>query len=274
MRHFGGAVDGIKEARQFVYQNASNGADGLKIAASGGGSRGTRPHELTLSPDVVVAAIAAAHELGLRTTVHAMAAESIDIAIAAGTDGIEHVAFLGPDGKSKFAEGQAARAKDAGIAFGSTLGVNYEFTQLTNAEAVDPEEYYEQLERTDYYIDNARRLRELGADLALGSDAGWKYTPFGGFFTEALLFERAGFGPLEILQNITHGNAQHIGMGHLIGELEEGKLADLTVLRGDPSENVEVLRHVEAVYREGQRVLGTPSLARPRLSATEATALI
>src|SRR5699024_6295295 len=111
-----GVVSSKDDARRFVYENASTGADGIKIAASGGGSRGTHPHEATLSTEIVAAAISAAHELNLRTTVHAMAVESVKAAIVAGTDGIEHVAFLAPNGESEFAEDLAARARDAGIA--------------------------------------------------------------------------------------------------------------------------------------------------------------
>lgn len=274
MRHFGGVVSTAEEARRFVYQNASDGANGIKIAASGGGSRGTRPHEVTLGPDVVSAAVTAAHELGLRTTVHAMAADSVDIALRAGSDGIEHVAFLAEDGDSHFAEELTRRAADAGVAFGSTLGVNFQFLEFPNARTADAPEFAEQTERTRYYIENARRLREMGTPLALGSDAGWKYTPFGQVFTEMRMFNHAGYSPLDILRTITAENARHVGLDHLIGNLDPGACADLVVLRGDPTQDLEVLRNVQAVYRDGRRVVGVPSLARPRMTERDAASLM
>jgi imidazolonepropionase-like amidohydrolase len=261
MNLFGGGVSTPEEATALVRANVGRGSDGIKIASSGGGTQGTVPHAETLPRTIVEAAISAAHELGKLSTVHALSLSTMRDAIEAGTDGIEHLGFLNPEGSSEFDEDLAALAIAAGVTFGSTLGCNDQFTHLPNAQDVDACEYDEQRERTSYYIRNASRLRELGGRIALATDAGWKHTYFGDVANEMRLLTLAGYTPLEVLHLATAFNAQYLRLDHLIGGVREGLKADLVVLHGDPSDDIAVVKDVAAVYRDGIRVAGVPGEA-------------
>jgi imidazolonepropionase-like amidohydrolase len=261
MHLFGGGVTTPEEARDLVQANVTRGSDGIKIASSGGGTLGTVPHAETLPRPVVEAAIAAAHELGKLSTVHALSLSTMRDAIEAGADGIEHLGFLDPEGSSEFDEELAALAIAMGVTFGSTLGCNDQFTHLPNARDADPDEYGEQCERTSYYIRNASRLREMGGRIAVATDAGWKHTYFGDIANEMRLLCLAGYTPLEVLHLATRFNARYLRLDHLIGGVREGLRADLAVLASDPTNDIEVTRNVLAVYRDGVRVAGVPAEA-------------
>ena len=57
----------------------------------------------------------------------------------------------------------------------------------------------------------------------------------------------AGFHPLEIIQSATLNGAEVLGLDHLIGSIELGKLADLIVIEENPLENLKVLYGTGAI---------------------------
>jgi imidazolonepropionase-like amidohydrolase len=61
----------------------------------------------------------------------------------------------------------------------------------------------------------------------------------------------AGFTPVEAIHIATFNGASYLGVADSIGSVAPGKLADLLVVRGDPSKNISDVRHVELVFKGG-----------------------
>jgi imidazolonepropionase-like amidohydrolase len=85
-----------------------------------------------------------------------------------------------------------------------------------------------------------------GVGAILGGDlAGY------GMQRELELLVEAGFTPLEAIHIATQGNAEFLGHGDQIGTISPGKQADLVVVAGDPSTNIEDIEKVETVFKDG-----------------------
>ena len=254
MRLFGGEVADAGEAAELARRNLAAGADVIKIVASGGGTVGTHPHEASLDHAIIAAAVDAAHGHDRRATTHAMSNTSIRRAIEAGTDGIEHLAFLAPDGTSRFDADLAELAVRHRVVFGSTMGVNHAYIAAAERGDLDPYELDVQRERTASYIRNAAALREAGALIVPASDSGWKLTAFGGFATELHLLTEAGYTPAEVLHLATSFAAEYVGVAARTGRLAPGLDADIAVFTGDPLRDITQVADVRAVYRSGALV--------------------
>jgi len=254
MRLFGGEVADAAEAADQARRNLDAGADVIKIVASGGGTVGTVPHEASLDHAIIAAAVDTAHARDRRATTHAMSNTSIRRAIEAGTDGIEHLAFLAPDGTSRFDADLAELAVDRRVVFGSTLGVNHAYIAAAERGDLDPYELDAQRERTASYVRNTALLRAAGALIVPASDSGWKLTAFGGFATELRLLADAGYPPAEVLHLATGFAASYVGIADHTGRLTPGLTADVAVFGGDPLSDITRVGEVRAVYRAGVRV--------------------
>ena len=66
-----------------------------------------------------------------------------------------------------------------------------------------------------------------------------------------LLIE-TGFSPVEAIQIMTLNGARSLGLGDELGSIEEGKIADLVVIRGNPLERSEEIRNVTLVFKDGR----------------------
>ncbi len=72
-----------------------------------------------------------------------------------------------------------------------------------------------------------------------------------GDLREVELLVEAGFTPLEAVKVATYNGAQYLGLGHRIGSIAVGLDADLLVVKGDPSHDIDDIEHVELVFKDG-----------------------
>jgi imidazolonepropionase-like amidohydrolase len=68
------------------------------------------------------------------------------------------------------------------------------------------------------------------------------------------LGDYAAMTPVEVLRTATSGAAEAIGVGGLCGTVREGMAADLIVVGGDPTADLEVLSEVQMVVAAGSVV--------------------
>jgi imidazolonepropionase-like amidohydrolase len=68
---------------------------------------------------------------------------------------------------------------------------------------------------------------------------------------EIELLVEAGFAPVQAIQIATENGAKFLGREDQIGTLASGKQADLVLIKGDPSKNIEDIENVETVFRSG-----------------------
>lgn len=273
----GGVADTPEEIRRNVRVLVAEGADVIKLVASGGGTKGGIPYLASYTVDELRVGVDAAHALERPTVAHARATQSIENCVDAGVDAIAHVEFLSP--------GEIVDMGNAGAPTGLPKLDRRVAEKLAASEAyldLNPQSSgwdtvvwlrrkqaageglscaeTDQLQRLERYFDHflpvIGALRDLGLvdRMAFGSDAGPFDTEFGHLEYNVHLARRAGLTPMESLQAVTRNAARLCGVADRVGTLEVGKEADLLLLDADPLEDEQNLTHVAAVYRSGARV--------------------
>jgi len=90
--------------------------------------------------------------------------------------------------------------------------------------------------------------REAGVEVAMGTDAGTPCNMHGENLGEVkLLVDYGGFSPMEAIEGGTRIAARVLGLENELGTVEEGKLADLVIVEGNPLEDITVLLKPESV---------------------------
>jgi imidazolonepropionase-like amidohydrolase len=274
----GGVADTPDEIRRNVRVLVAEGADVIKLVASGGGTKGGIPYLAAYTVDELRVGVEAAHALERRTVAHARATQSIENCVDAGVDAIAHVEFLAPGeivdmgsagaptGLPRF-DRRVAEKVAASPAF---LDLNpqssgwdtvvilrrrrAEGESLTSAEQV-------QLANLERYfkcflaVINALHRMGLVDRMAFGSDAGPFDTEFGHMQYSVDLARQAGLSPMESLQVVTRNAARLCGLEERVGTVSIGRDADLLLLHADPLVNPHNLTRVAAVYKSGVRVV-------------------
>ena len=98
---------------------------------------------------------------------------------------------------------------------------------------------------------NLRRMRNAGVRIGCGTDSGVPFHYHGSLWREMGMMSRAGFRNDEILRFATMNNAAILGLSDALGSLQEGKTADIAVLKENPLRNIEALRSPVLVVAGG-----------------------
>ena len=236
-RYFGGEVDGVDEMRLAARQLLKEGADFIKIMASGGGTVGTYSQYPAFDVDEMRAAIHEAHKIGKRASCHCIAQGSIANALDAGTDHIEHCSFMAPDTTQHYDEQLAQRVASQGVYVTPTLQVMRKGRMGEGNISV------------------IRNLHELGVPLVAGNDAGWLSTGFGDFYRELQCLEECGLTPLEAIHAATGRAADACQLSGVVGIVAPGCIADLLVVKGDPTSDLGVLADPLMVLQAGKVIV-------------------
>ncbi|MBN97885.1 MAG: hypothetical protein CME16_01370 [Gemmatimonadetes bacterium] len=254
-------ADGEHEIRRSVRRLVHEGADYIKIMASGGGTKGTIPGLPSYTTAELHAAVHEAHHFHRLTAAHCRAKESMVRAVEAGIDLMEHAEFLDPDGELRFDPKLAEMMAEAGIWVSPTLQawIGYPafvaLEEKRDAGVLTPAEEKE-LQRAEGRLDIMRRMLDydLKERIVPGTDSGVNDLEFGHLDYDLQLLARVGFTPSEALASATRISAEAIGMGEEIGTIEKGKVADLVAFDGDPNADINACSRVVAVFQAGQRV--------------------
>ena len=110
-------------------------------------------------------------------------------------------------------------------------------------------------EKIPIFRENITKMHEAGIKQGIGTDAGGRVGwNFQGYNTpwEMKLFVECGFSPMETLVAATRVGAEIIGVQDKLGTVEAGKLADLLILDADPLEDIENIRKIDLIVRDGQ----------------------
>lgn len=262
MWYLGGEADSAEEIQKAARRHWRWGADFLKIVGNGGGTPRTFPWIPNYTEAELAAAVREANEHSTHITVHANHVEAIRRCVKAGVHGLEHCTFLTAQGQVKFDPELAEEIVRRGVVIGHTLQAAYwslqeakeRWAELSPAERAAADQ---SRRVTEEQTANFGRLKGLGARIVAATDAGWRKNRFGLDYALALeLAVDAGMSPTEALLSGTREAARAIGLGTRIGTLEAGKLADLVVVDGDPTQEISAVRRVTAVMKDGSWVQG------------------
>ncbi|MEO1936082.1 MAG: amidohydrolase family protein, partial [Myxococcales bacterium] len=113
----------------------------------------------------------------------------------------------------------------------------------------------------DHMLEILPEASAAGVKLMVGDDWGTAMTPHGDYIKELEVYvNEAGIAPLEVIRWATRNAGECMQMDDRLGTIETGKLADLLVVRGDPSKNISVLgdpANFLAIIKDGQFVKET-----------------
>jgi imidazolonepropionase-like amidohydrolase len=241
-------VDGPEEMRRMVRLLVRYGANVIKVATSGGVlSARDEPTHAHFRDDELAVLVAEADAAGIAVMAHAQGAPGIKAAIRAGIRSIEHGIYLDDEAIEMMLE--------RGTYLVPTLVAPRGVIDAAEAGAAVPEAAVRKAhEVVDVHRDSFRRAVEAGVQVAMGTDSG--VTPHGQNLRELELMVEGGMTPAQALVATTSTAARLMGLDDQLGTLEPGKRADVVVVDGDPFDFATLAGRMEAVYRDGVRVVG------------------
>ena len=259
--YMGGETVGVDAVRSRVVELVDQGADFIKVAASGGSTSTSDPYRTAYSLEELTAIVDEAHNRNRPVLAHCRCTDAINMALDTGVDAILHCAFYDNDGSYRFDQKTADRLAVSEVWLNPTMGLgtaNRERLAKIQEERALTLDEEDRLERSTVSGENSlaqfSALVKAGVKLVGGSDCGWSYYPFGDFQSEIMSLHAAGLSRIDAIHAGTRSPAAALGINDTIGTVEAGKEADLLVVNGDPSQDLECLRDVAAVFKAGARV--------------------
>ncbi len=236
--------DSADQARKAVRQNVFHNVDVIKVTA-----------EENLTVPELAAAIEEAHRNHLKVAVHAIDKTSIQTAIDAGANSIEH--------GNEVTDEQLKQMRDRGIYLDLTptfYGGGY----LKFAEPViviPPAAHAERLSSAarskQRYDQLVQRVLKSGVKFAAGSDMCWFYPGKTRGQSSTATFvnlRQAGMSAPDVIRAVTVNAAEMLGWQDKIGAIEPGKFADLVAVASDPIADITELERIRFVMKNGEVV--------------------
>lgn len=246
-------VDGI--ARE-VRRQIKYGVDWIKVMVTGLIPSVKGPEVKVWHKREIQAVVDAAHELNTPVVGHCRNSISTKESAEAGMDLIYHASYMDDEALEAVIENGSSLCPTFTLLgnlvdYGERVGTAPELLDVFRAE----------LDVTGVMIDKAHRA---GVRVITGSETGFAITPCGEWHARELemLVQYAGFSPMEAIQAATSKAAWAMKMEGEVGALQEGLIADVIVVDGDPLADIKVLGREGAiveVIKEGRRI----DLSRP-----------
>jgi imidazolonepropionase-like amidohydrolase len=258
-------IDGTDRARQAVRKNEFQNVDLIKVAA-----------DENLTVPELAAVVEEAHRKHLKVAVHAVDKTSIQTAIDAGADSIEH--------GNEVTDEQLKQMRDKGVFFDFTpTSYGDFFTKVVQgimaesltmraerlkadernrqrysdlAQEILKSEFVHGFQASDnqQYDSLVQRVLKSGVKFAAGSDMCWYFpgkTRGQASVSRFPVLHQAGMTSLDVLRAITTNAAEMLGWQDRIGSIEPGKFADLVAVSGDPLADITELERVRFVMKDG-----------------------
>lgn len=261
-------IEGADRARQAVRQNEFQNVDVIKVTAD---------ENLTVAE--LAAAIEEAHRAHLKVAVHAADKTSIQTAIDARADSIEH--------GNEATDEQLKQMRDKGMFldltptsygdfFTRVFEANIAMSLRLRPERLQADGPHRQryndliqqiqkswlksedesdVQRDQQYNSLVQRVLKSGVKFAAGSDMDWFYAGKTRGQTSVSRFPTlhdAGMSSLDVIRAITTNAADMLGWQDRVGAIEAGKFADLVAVSGDPLADIHELERVRFVMKDGQ----------------------
>jgi len=220
----------------------ASGADFLKVIASGAVfSFGSEPGAPEMSQEDIAAVVDVGRQHGLDVTAHVHSAQSGKDAVLAGVNSLEHASLLDDETIALVAE------------HGVTLSMDvYNGTYTENVGRAQG--YPEYMMQRNFDTTEAQRIvfekaYALGIPIVYGTDGSVLPHNMGGW-QFGIMVER-GMQPMDAIKSATSLAAEHMNMTGDVGAIESGRFGDLIAVRGNPLDDMAVMRSVDVVIKGG-----------------------
>ena len=239
-----GVLNGPSEARRAVRQRYQDGADLIKITATGGVlSQAASGDNAQFSDEELDALIATANDYGFKVTAHAHGKGGMKRAIEAGVASIEHGTYLDDE--------IIKLMKKHGTYLVPTLIAGDWVTEKSKIDGFFPAVVARKAATIGPLLAGSfNRAYEAGVKIAFGTDSG--VSEHGRNGEEFALMVNNGMQPAEALQAATIHAADLLGQSSQLGQLKAGYYADVVVVSENPLDNISIMEQVAVVIKGGQ----------------------
>ena len=260
-------TDGPWEIRKAVRSLWKNGVDVVKVMIDGELiSLQGRPGDLGYKDEEVEALVDEAHRKKMKVACHARSAEAVKQAVRSGIDFIGHANYIDSEALDLLIENKDRVYVGPAIAWEMAFLDNAEEMGYKN-DSREVIEYQKELEET---ISSYKKMKEAGIKILVGGDYGLDIAPHGTYAKDLEYYVNLfGFSNAEALHCATSMGGEAMNNDGLLGTIEEGKLADLVIIDGNPLEDITILqdhKKIKAVMKDGLIYQGLTNKANPYLN--------
>jgi len=242
-----GVINGPYDAYTAVRQRYKDGADGIKLTVTGGvlsvAKSGENPQ---FTADEVEAVVNAAKDYGMWVAVHAHGSVGMKRAVIAGVDSVEHGTFMTTEVMDLMIKNETFYVPtiSAGEFVADKSKIDNYFPEIVRPKAasVGP-----QIGST------FSKAYKRGVKIAFGTDAGVQ--PHGTNWKEFVYMVQYGMPPIETIESATIKTAELLGIESDLGSIDEGKIADLIAVQGDPLKDINSMKNISFVMKDGVVIL-------------------
>ncbi|WP_298330348.1 amidohydrolase family protein [uncultured Dokdonia sp.] len=238
-----GVINSVDDARKAVRQRYKNGADLIKITATGGvlsvSKNGDNPQFRQEEVDEIVRT---AKEYGMHVAAHAHGKEGMQRAIKAGVQTIEHGSFMD--------EETVKLMKQHGTYLVPTLSAGKYVAAKAKVKGYFPDIIIPKIEKVDATLKKTfTMVAQSGVNIAFGTDAG--VFPHGENAKEFRYMTEYGWSPMFAIQSATITNGKLLDMEGQLGVIAAGYLADIVATDNDPTLDITTTERVSFVMKNG-----------------------
>lgn len=238
-----GVINGPDEARKAVRQRYKDGADLIKITATGGVlSVAKSGQNAQFTSEELEAIIDTANDYGLHVAAHAHGSEGMMRAVKAGIHSIEHGTYMTP----KIMKAMKKR----GTWYVPTIIAGKWVAEKSEIDGFFPDLVRPKAAAIGPLIQGTfAKAYASGVKIAFGTDTG--VSAHGDNAKEFGYMVEAGMPPLEAIQSATLKGAELLGMEDRLGTIAPGKIADIIAVPGNPVEDIGLMMKVNFVMKDG-----------------------